>query len=146
MRYMILALLAWTLSACSETPAQVEVSDAELYLHPVEGRPSAVYFTLKNIGDESDVFLSVEIEGAERGEIHTTEQQDGIAKMIRLSHLEIPGGGEVVFERGGYHVMAFGMPDEVTVGDEVTIALDFEKTGIVKTTALVKALGSISQK
>jgi copper(I)-binding protein len=142
---MILALLAWTLSACSETPAQVEVSDATLYLHPVEGRPSAVYFTLKNIGDESDMFLSVEIEGAERGEIHTAEEKDGIAKMIHLSHLEIPGGREIVFERGSYHVMAFGMSDDVTAGDEVTITLDFEKTGIVKTTALVKALGSTSQ-
>jgi len=142
MRHAILALFTLVLTACSQSPAEVEVSNATLYLHPVDGRPSAVYFTLENTGDESDIFLSVEVAGAERGEIHTTEDQNGIAKMIRLPLLEIPGNSVVSFERGSYHVMAFGMPDTVKVGDSVTVSLSFEKTGIVKTTALVKALGS----
>lgn len=141
MKHLFIVLFTAVLANCSPSPAQVEVSDATLYLHPVEGRPSAVYFSLKNKGSDSDRLLSVGIDGAERGEIHTTEDQNGIAKMIRLTTLEIPGNSDVVFKRGGHHVMAFGMPAGVKTGDQIRITLQLEKSGTLTTQASVKPFG-----
>ena len=54
-------------------------------------------------------------------------------KMRQLADgLEIPAGGEVVLEPGGYHVMFIGIDSQFKDGETRKATLTFEKAGAIE--------------
>jgi hypothetical protein len=52
--------------------------------------------------------------------------------MTHVEALEIPAGGTVSLERGGYHVMFMGLTGKLTEGEMHKATLIFEKAGRVE--------------
>lgn len=59
----------------------------------------------------------------------------GMKMMRQIEGLDIPAGGEVRLQPGGYHVMLLGLVEDIHLGDEVTVTLHFESAGKVEVTA-----------
>ena len=110
--------------------AALEVTDA--WARPtIPTRPGAGYFTLTNTGDEPALLIGAEAERAEKVEIHTTEERNGVINMNRLESLKVSPGETVVFEPGGHHLMLMGLAEPLAVGEVFPAALIFEDAGEV---------------
>ncbi len=120
---------------------------------------TAIYMTLKG-GDTEDALTGVDLpEGvAEKVEIHETTMDDGtdmgsgdmggsddtttegtgMMTMKPVDSIPIPAGGTVTLEPGGYHVMVFGLQEDLVVGDSLKVTLNFESGATKTVTAEVK--------
>ena len=89
------------------------------------------FLSVTNTGTTADTLISAEADFP-RVEIHTTEYNDGIAKMVHVKGIEIPPGETITLEPGGLHVMFMGLNgDPFEKGEEVPATLVFEKAGRV---------------
>lgn len=73
------------------------------------------------------------------GATTTTMAGSGMMKMQPVDKIEIPAGGTVKLEPGGYHVMMLDMGKTLNPGDTIEVTLTFEKAGTKKVTAEVRA-------
>lgn len=62
----------------------------------------------------------------------------GAMTMREVASIEVPAGGEVVLEPGGYHLMLIGLAAPLVAGDTVDIALELEVAGTRTVTAEVR--------
>lgn len=132
-------ILAGSLGACSQSAPDNEaeeaveaaapdakpgmsLSDGQLTLPVLAGRPAAVYFAITNGGKEPVTLVSAYVEGASPAEIHETAG----GTMKKRDAVEIGPGETVTFERGGLHVMAFDLSDELAEGGTTELTLTFE--------------------
>jgi len=101
-------------------------------------RPAAAYLTITNPGREADALVAVTSPMAmtTRG-ARPTMDSSGMAGMHPIQRLEIPAGGVVKLEPGGYHVMLME-PKELTIGSTVELTLEFEHAGRVTVQAEVR--------
>lgn len=95
------------------------------------GDNSAVYFLIVNDGSEADTLVGASSAAASSVEMHQTIVQDDVARMVPAPRVDIPAGGSVEFEPGGYHVMLVGLAQDLKVGDTFQLTLRFEKSGEV---------------
>lgn len=69
------------------------------------------------------------------------EGHGGGSKMMTMRPVEgidVPAGGQVVLEPGGYHVMILDLDAALVGGDELPVTLTFEKAGDIEVTAEVR--------
>lgn len=100
---------------------------------------SAIFMTIRNDGRQDDRLVGVSGDAAEFVELHTTETRDGVTMMAQIPGIDIPGGDEVVLEKGGLHIMLINLSQDLNEGDSVTVELQFEKSGSQTITAEVRA-------
>jgi copper(I)-binding protein len=117
-----LLLIAWLAlaGACTEDGPPLTASDVEV-TRPLPGSGmSAGYLVLHN-ASRADIVLtrvgSPEFAGVA---MHESVVEDGVARMRALESLTVPAGADVVFERGGRHLMLRG-----PVGNSGTVTLQF---------------------
>ena len=124
-------MLALGLAACSKSEAPVQqdapghakltVSGGELVLPAVSGNPGAAYFTLSNGTKEAAALAAVTVSGATKAEMHETSG----GSMTPLTVVTLDPGSTVAFERGGKHVMLFGVSKSLKPGDTTKLKLNF---------------------
>ena len=69
-------------------------------------RPVAAYATIRNDGDVPLALTGIEADVSEAASVHESAvDAAGIAQMRLVGMLEVPAGGSVTLEPGGYHVM-----------------------------------------
>ena len=100
---------------------------------------SAIFMTIRNDGRQDDRLVGVTGDAAEFVEIHTTETRDGVTMMAQIPGIDVPGGDEVVLEKGGLHIMLINLNQDLNEGDTVTVALQFENSDPQTVTAEVRA-------
>jgi copper(I)-binding protein len=157
---LILALLAGALVACgSSAPAGPKIRADDVWSRPgvamgeMSGESSgegmemghaqsgtgAVYMKLVNEGQEADRLVGAQTDVTEVVEIHESKMEGDVMKMQRLPDgLEIPAEGEVELKPGGYHVMLIGLKQDLNVGDEFSLVLEFEKSGTMSVNVQVR--------
>ena len=123
--------LALSLAGCGKngTPAQqgslgqagLSVSGGELVLPAVSGNPGAAYFTLSNGTKDPASLAAVTVTGTTKAEMHETSG----GSMAPLTVLTLSPGSAVAFERGGKHVMLFGVSKSLKAGDTAKVTLNF---------------------
>ncbi len=119
--FMALMVVAW-ISGCSTPPAAIEVSAAQVR-DLVPGRDTtAGYFVLTNNTADELTLTGATSELARAIEMHRTVQRENSVGMQRVNSLSIKPNSEVRFERGGLHLMIFGVPE---VPDVFPITLKF---------------------
>jgi len=99
---------------------------------------AAAYFVVHNKGSEADRLLSVSTPVAGKAELHEHVHADGVMKMQQVQDVVIPAGGEVKFEPMGYHVMLFGVKQQLKDGERFPMTLRFEKAGEVQVEVAVQ--------
>lgn len=99
----------------------------------------AGYMEIENDGKKADRLLAVSADVAERVELHTIINEDGVAKM-RLAEggVTVPAEGKVKLAPGGYHVMFLKLKAPFMEGTEVPATLKFEHAGEVAVKFKVK--------
>ena len=89
--------------------------------------PSAVYMVLENRGAAADRLVAARTDAAGTVEIHETQMDGGVMRMRPLENgLEIPAGGRVTLEPGGYHIMLLDLPRDLLPGEAIALTLVFE--------------------
>ena len=116
--------------------------------HPMayQTAPSAMagagYMIITNHGDALDRLIGVRADFP-RVTLHTSEKQDGVARMRPVESVEIAPGETVAFEPGGLHVMFMGLEgDPFEVGEQIPATLLFERAGEVAVTFAVEPRGA----
>lgn len=135
------------LAAAFGTPvAAHEYTVGTLYIeHPwsrtvEEGAPSAAgYLRIENRGSQPERLTGAESPAAERTILHQSRMKDGMMEMIHVEAVEIPPGGSVAFEPGGYHVMFKSPRRPFTEGARIPLTLHFARAGAVQVEVVVKA-------
>lgn len=107
--------------------------------HPHIPQPAALakaaggFMTIVNTGTEPDRLIGVESDIAAKSEVHESRvDANGVGTMAHIDALEIPAGGTVTLEHGGYHVMFMGLAGPLTEGELHKATLIFEKAGRVE--------------
>jgi copper(I)-binding protein len=104
------------------------------------GADTAAYFTIVNGTAAADSLVGVSTTISRSAGLHqTTTDPSGITGMQMTQQVDVPAGATVPFAPGGYHVMLVGVVSELKAGDQVVLQLAFEKAGIVKVIAEVRA-------
>jgi copper(I)-binding protein len=140
-RLSLLALVAVLAAACSSGGSTSAPTISDAWVRPPMGAdsPAAGYLTMKNSSDQADALLSVSSPVASSVEIHeTTTDASGMMGMQPVDKIEVPAGGTVALEPGGYHLMLMGVTQMLEVGSKVELDLVFERAGKVVVQADVK--------
>lgn len=143
----LFALVALTmLAACqqkeetSAPAAEVRVTDAVVRLAPVDGRPSAAYFTIHG-GKTPDRLEAVTSPKTATIDLHESKMEGGVMSMSPLTGVDVPAAGEAVFKPGGNHAMLFGMDPTVKAGGTVPLTFTFQSGKKIEVEAKAIAAG-----
>jgi len=135
--YILLLLLLPLLSACGGGSPEISVVDAWVRPDPLMEN-AAGYMTILNSGRQSDYLIGVKVDFAGMASAHETQIDGDLHKMVPVKRLEIPAGGQVIFQPLSYHVMIMMLKEELTYGEFVTVILEFEKSGEITAQAEVR--------
>lgn len=130
------SLLAACASLVLVTPAlgqEIEIHDPYARSASPMARTGAAFMVIHNHGDADDRLIGVASPAAEKVELHTHREEDGVMRMIHVEDgFALPAGdGEIVMKRGGHHVMFMGLTAPFEHGETVPLTLVFETTGEV---------------
>lgn len=100
-------------------------------------RAAAGYLTITNAGDEPDRLVGIRTD-LPRAEVHATQMQDGVARMVPVDAVEIPPGETVTLEPGGLHVMLMGLQGPLEEGGALPLTLVFERSGDIEVSLSVE--------
>ncbi|OGO54847.1 MAG: hypothetical protein A2V85_16840 [Chloroflexi bacterium RBG_16_72_14] len=138
---MVLALaLAGCSSAASPSAGAMVVTGAWARTSMGTEMAGAAYMTITNETGRADALISVATDAAANPEIHqTTEDASGMMGMHPVERLDIPAGGTVTLEPGGFHIMLINLTGELVAGSTIELTLTFEQAGEVTVSAEVRA-------
>jgi len=139
---LVSIVAACSSSAASSSPSATTPTVSGAWVRPPMGadRPAAGYMIIANAGSEADALIAAASAIAISVEIHeTTTDASGTMGMQPVDKIEVPAGGSVSLEPGGYHLMLMGVTEMPPVGEMVEITLTFETGGDVVVQAEVKA-------
>jgi len=138
-------ILAGSIGGCAAgatsrpSAAAPVVSDAWIRMPAAAGQDAAAYFTVSNPGSQADALMRVSSPMAAACQLHQTMMDSsGMTGMQMMDRMDIPAGGMMKLEPGGYHLMMTGVK-ALTLGAKVELDLTFEKAGNVKVMAEVRA-------
>lgn len=112
------------LSGCAAPATEgVEVRDA--WARPAaQGGNGAVYFIIRS--SAADELVGVASDVADAVEMHESLMSGDVMEMHHLQSVPLKAGEEVVFEPGGLHIMLIGLKQDLKLGDEFQITLQFK--------------------
>jgi copper(I)-binding protein len=130
------------LAACAESAppgSDVQVEDAWVRAVVGPNANTAAYMVLRNAGSAPGRLTGAQSDAARMTELHrTTIDEAGLARMGHVEALDVPAGGVVTLEPGGYHLMLMGV-GSLAVGDTVEITLGLESADPLHVAAEVRA-------
>ena len=99
----------------------------------VGGRTGAAFLTIHNHGTTDDALIDVRSDAARLVQLHQhVATGDGIMAMVHVTDpVVIPAGGEMLLDRGGYHIMFMGLAAPFVDGTLIPVTLVFEQAGEV---------------
>ncbi|MAT43365.1 MAG: hypothetical protein CL609_13580 [Anaerolineaceae bacterium] len=134
--FFLSSLLISLLSSCNSVK-ELNVKDG--WSRPaLSGNNTAAYFTINNPLNENDRLLSASSTIAEFTEVHLSVMQDGKMMMQQQDFVEIPAQSSVEFKPKDYHIMFINLLNDLNIGDEYQLTLQFEKAGTITITVPVK--------
>lgn len=143
-----LATLAAALLLAAPAFAHELVVGDLMIIHPHIPQPAASamaaggFMAITNQGTKPDRLIGVTSDIAARSELHESRvDANGMGSMTPVEALEIPPGGTVNLEHGGYHIMFMGLKAPLTEGQMVKGALIFEKAGRIEIEFMVDPPG-----
>lgn len=99
---------------------------------------SAAYITLHN-DSTSDITITgaVATSVANHLELHTTTDEAGVKKMVKVDKLVVPAGGDLVMKKGGIHIMLMDIKKPLNAGDKFMLELRTSELGMSKVEVVV---------
>jgi hypothetical protein len=104
--------------------------------------PAGGYFTVHNAGGSTVSLSGASSPACGMLMLHKTEDKGGTMEMMDMPSVPVPGGGDVAFAPGGYHLMCMNPTAAMKPGASVPVTLDFsDSTRITQTFAVKNAKG-----
>lgn len=119
---IVLLFLALVLPARAERT--VHVQDPWIRYIPGD-RPMAGYLVMENRGDADRRLVDVTSTAFGAVNIHKTAERDRETSMQPIDSITVPAGGRAALQPGGYHLMLMQRRNQIEVGDEVSMTLEF---------------------
>ena len=99
----------------------------------------SVYMEIKNNGNSDDKLLSASSDKAGMVMIHRSIRERDISKMIHIHDgITIPGNSSVSLKPGDYHLMLMNLDKNLSLGDKISIILNFEKNDSLEINPVAK--------
>src|SRR5687767_3115459 len=112
----ILAVILLTACGAGSAESGIEVHQAKIGAG-VQGEDRAIYLAMHNHGSETDQLNGVSSDAAE-----VVQLQNG-TEVVDV--IPVYANEEFVFIPDGYHVMLIGLKQELHLGDEIEVVLQF---------------------
>lgn len=113
-----------------QTAAANEIIAENAYARATVGQPqSGAFVTLKNTGKQDNVLVQAEVakELAQTVELHTHVNENGVMRMRELKDgIPLKAGETVELKPGSYHVMFFGLKNDLKPGQKFPMTLKFK--------------------
>ena len=135
LRYL-LSLLP-LLAAQTALAGPISVQQAWARATPPGASNGAVYLTIRNSGAADTLIGASSHAAAEKVEIHTHQNDNGVMRMRQVPQVAIPAKAMVTFQPHANHVMLLGLKQPLGLGDKLPLSLHFKKAGEVKTEVTV---------
>ncbi len=118
-------MMALTFIVAASEDAGVSVRDPWIREAPPDMTTMAGYMVLRNNTSRPEVLVAASSSGFETVMIHRSIVQDGMARMVHASQIELAPNASLVFAPGGYHLMLMNPKRALRAGDRVDIILEF---------------------
>ena len=105
------------------TASVIQIEDPWARAVPPNASNSAVFLDLRNESEQLRKLVEVHSEVAERVELHTTKDEDGMLRKERLQEVPIPALETQSFHPGGIHIMLIGLRGPLEVGRVIELEL-----------------------
>ena len=139
-RFLMIALAGILLLSACDTATGITVKDA--WARPAaQGGNGAVYFLVQNHSASADELVGVTSDIAEAVEMHESKMDGDVMQMKQVMSIPVKGKESIEFAPGGLHVMLIGLRQELKVGDEFQITLQFQGQGDLTLTVPVQEMG-----
>lgn len=117
-RFFTFILAATLLTACGAGSAEsgIEAHQAKVEA-AAQGEDSPFYLALHNHSSETDQLIGVSTDAAEATQLQNGDEAVDV--------IPVYANTEFVFIPDGYHVMLVGLKQELNVGDEIEVVLQF---------------------
>ncbi len=102
----------------AESP-KIIITEAYLNLPPPSHSTTAAYLQIANLDKSSITITGFDSTKATRVELHEHIHADGMMKMREVDQITLAGMQTEVFKPMGYHLMVFGLADDVVAGQSV---------------------------
>ncbi|MGA1712637.1 MAG: copper chaperone PCu(A)C [bacterium] len=105
------------------TASVIQIEDPWVRAVPPNANNSAIFLDLRNESEQLRKLVEVHSEVAERVELHTTKDEDGMLRKQRLEEVLIPALETQSFHPGGIHIMLIGLRSPLEVGGVIELEL-----------------------
>jgi copper(I)-binding protein len=139
--FILVSAVVAVLSGCKQGAPAVTVKVPEATLSPMIVGSASVFMDIVNNGSGDDMLKAAhaEIAGAIT-ELHDVQE----GKMIKVKGIRISAQGTTALKPGTFHIMIFNMPRDTKKGYRFTLALTFEKSGLIKMPVTLSSTSSHS--
>ena len=127
--YAALAFGLCLLNTASNAAEALGISGAWVREGPPNAVVLAAYMRIENRSASDIAVVGASSPQFQRVEIHRTEVQDGIARMLPQGRLMIPAGTAVELQPGGLHLMLIQPAQRLESGAQVEIDLRLDDGG-----------------
>lgn len=144
MKQLIWALSGVFVSAAALAQTPVALEGAWVRALPPTQSNTAAYLTLENTGAAPVVVKSASASIADRVEIHTTREVDGMMRMEQLQALTLSPGQRFELAPGGTHLMLLDVETMPAPGQTVRLCVQLESGEEACTVAPARKAGPVS--
>lgn len=107
--------------------AEITVQEAYVREMPPGQPVTAAFMRLHNSGEQAVVLLGASSDSAEQVEIHAHRHANGMMRMEQIDSVNLPAGGDFIFQPGEHHLMLINMTRPLKEGDSVSLTLEFNQ-------------------
>lgn len=104
---------------------KIVIRDAWIQEGPPSQKITAAFMLIENHNAAEISLLSATTDAARVVELHRMLMEDGMMRMQKVDSINLPAGGVVKLEPGGYHLMVIDLKRELKEGAEVRVTLRF---------------------
>jgi copper(I)-binding protein len=133
-KIFLTAMVLSVFAGCAGTLAQPDISVTypKVKHSPMMENAISIFMFIENKGDGDDYLVSARIKEMPDKKVEIHDVVNG--KMVAIEKIKIPAGGVVELKMGSYHIMGFGITEHL---DEITVVLNFGKSGEIEVAATV---------
>ena len=120
----ILTALFAVVMSCS-LHAQITIESPSVRAMPPGQPNTAAFMEMFNTSDKPVRLVKLSTNVADKAEFHSHEKDNnGVMRMRKESHVDIPANGSFVFESGGHHIMIMGLRKPLKSGEIVSLTVE----------------------
>ena len=137
-----LCLVAGGAAAHDYTLKSLSIDHAFARATPPGAKSGGAFFVVTNAGAAPDKLVRAASPIAGSVELHQMAMDGGVMRMRALPSMDVPPGGRLELQPGGYHVMMLDLKQPLKAGDKVPLTLTFERAGNIDIAVEVEAMGA----